>query len=94
MLEVSFPSIEGVDVDNSIEGSHISSLDTIETLIGRGVNEVDSLTSHDEEAGSPLKGKQECLGSNPIGSKESRLDVDGNDVETLMTDEEEVEATS
>ena len=54
MPEVSFPLMEWVDVEDSIKGSEVSSLDEIELLI--------------------------------------ELDIDGNDVEPLMTGKEEVEA--
>ena len=57
MPEVSFPCVEEFDVEDSIEGSQVSSLDAIETLIEPDADEVDPLMSHDEEVGSPLKGR-------------------------------------
>ena len=38
MNEVSFPCVEGVDVEDSIEGSQVSFLDAIETLIESDVD--------------------------------------------------------
>ena len=48
--------------------------------------------SCDEEVGFHLKGRQKSLDSILIDFKESRSDAEGNDVEPLITDEEEVEA--
>ena len=67
-------------------------MDAIETLIELDVDEVNPLVSHDEEVGSPFDGRQESLDSIPIDFKESRLDVDGNDVEHFATNKEEVES--
>ena len=61
-------------------------------LIDPDADEVDPLRFHGEEVGSPLKGRQDCLDSIPIDSKESRSEIDGNDVEPLMKDKEEMEA--
>ena len=57
MVVVSFLSVEGVDIEDSMESSKFSSLDEIEKLIEWDVDEVDSFMSHDEEVSSPLKGR-------------------------------------
>ena len=41
MTDVSFSYVEGVDVNDSMEGSKVSTLGAIETLIERDVEEVD-----------------------------------------------------
>ena len=88
MPEVSFPSVEGFEVDDSMEKSWFSSLDAKEVLMDPDVDEVDPLMSWDEEVGSPLKGKWESLDSILIDSKESRSDVHRNDVKPLMIGKE------
>ena len=92
MPNASFPSVEGIDAEDSIEGSRVSSLDETDTLIGSDVDEVKPLIPHDEEVVSPFYGRYESLYSIPINFKESRLDVDGNDVEHFSTNKEEVES--
>ena len=67
-------------------------MDTIETLIGSDVEEADPLMSHDEEVGSPLKGRVESLNPAPINFKESRLDVDGDDVEHFAMNKDQIES--
>ena len=57
MPDVSFPSLGGIDVEDSTEGSHVSSLDATETSIGLDVDEMDPLMSHDEDVGSPFDGR-------------------------------------
>ena len=47
MSKVSFPSVEGVGFEGSMEGSQVSSLHVIETLIESGVDEVEPLMSPD-----------------------------------------------
>ena len=61
-------------------------------MVNPDADEVDPLTLHNEELGSPLNGRQDSLDSIPINSKESRSDVDGNNVGPLMTGKEDVEA--
>ena len=61
MPEISFPCVEGVTVEYSMEGSQASSLDTIETSIDSDADKVDPLMSHDEEVGYPFKRKQGSL---------------------------------
>ena len=52
--DVCFPSVEGVDFEDSMEGSRVSSLDVPEILIESGVDEVEHLMPHGEEVGSPF----------------------------------------
>ena len=80
MPEVFFPSVEGVDIDHSIEGSKFSSLGAIAAFVKWHVEEVDPFMPCDEDAGFPLKVKEESLDSILINFKESRSDIDGNDV--------------
>ena len=94
MSKVSFPFVEGVDVDDSMEGSNVSSLGALETLIERDVDEVDPFMSCDKEVGFPLKGRQESLDSILINSKETKEDIYGNDVGPLMIGKEEVESVA
>ena len=84
MSEVSFASAQGVDDDDSMEGSRFSYFHVIETLIESDVDEVDPLMSHDEEVASSLKGREASLHSIPINFKESRSNVDRNDMECFL----------
>ena len=59
MPGVSFLRVNSVDAEDSMETSWFSSLDVKETLIDSDADEVHPLMSHDEEAGSPLKGREE-----------------------------------
>ena len=54
MPDVSFPSVEGVDVEDSMEGSRVSSLDATEKLIESDIDKVNPLISYEEELGSPF----------------------------------------
>ena len=71
MPDVSFTHVNGVDAKDSIERSWFSTLDVTETLIDSDADEVDPLTSRNEELVSPLKGREEHSNSIPNDSKES-----------------------
>ena len=57
MPDVSYLSVEGIDVEDSMKGARVSSLDAIETLSESGIDEVYPLISHHEEVGSQFYGR-------------------------------------
>ena len=57
MPEVLFPCVDRFDAEHSMEGSQVSTLDTIETLIDLDDDEVEPLMVYDEEVCSLLKGR-------------------------------------
>ena len=63
---VSFLFVDGVDAEDSMEGSWFSSLDVKENLIDSDANEVEHLMTWVE---SPLKGRAEHSNSITIDSK-------------------------
>lgn len=78
MPKVSFPRVSEVCAKDSMERSWFSSLDVKET------REVDPLMSHDEEADSPLKGREAPSNAIPIYSNESRNFFGLEDIKKML----------
>ena len=73
--------MNGVDAEDSMEGSWFSSLDVKETFIKLDTNEVDPLMTHEEGMNSPLKGREESSSLIAIDSKKSSNFLGVEDVE-------------
>ena len=58
MPKILFSCVDGVDYEDEMEGSHISTLDVIETLIESETDEVGSLIKYDDKVGSQLKERE------------------------------------
>ena len=84
MPKVSFPCVDGVNAEDAMEDLWISSLDMIETSMDSCADEVDPLIKHEEEVGSPLKGREEYLNPIQIYSKESSNFLGVKDVKTVL----------
>ena len=68
--------MDGIDVEDSMEGSWFYSLDVIEA------HEVDPLMSHGEEVDSSLKAREEHSNAIQIDSKESSNSLVVTDAKT------------
>ena len=76
--------MDGVYTEDAMEGSWVSFLGVIETLIESDANEVDPLMAHEEEVVFPLKGRESSSQSKLIDSKEYSNILKGEDTKTYL----------